>query len=671
MREITPLNYYNVKGCEILDEKLFGSTPTGFLNFNNSKYTWAKKSYDYMIQCFWTMDEVNTSTASKDFSMLTDNEKAIVKYTFGQLSFNDSIQSVSLMDFARQTSNTIVKAALIKQAETEVLHCLKAGTEILTANGFMDFRELDYDDKVAAYNTDGTIHFEQPSDIINSNYEGEMYKFQQTNYCQIVTPNHRMVTRYSDYQRNKDRGSAGKLMVTLAEEAKINGHNLPIAGRATGELQLTDMDRLAIAVQADGSVLNRHWIKKKGYDIYDYKQENGQYAYILSFKRQDKIERLEKLIKNTGIKHTRSTSASGYTTFYIWVDSKFDKTFDWVKLDEISFEFAKDFIDETKHWDGSVRDKGSICYTNTNKKAIDKYMAVAALAECQVGLYYMDPAVSKGCNLIDMWQVHTVPNKPNKSGRELKKEKLEYNGTIHCVTVTTGMIVCRYEGSIFVTGNSASYATLLDATGNSEEVFNLYKHDDALSAKNEAIAVLYARYINSGTASDMLLDAVVNVCLEGIFFQTGFAFIYVIGDKLPSARDTIVLIQRDELTHMAMFSQITKTIGKENNLFNPKVINMIEDIFNEAVNIELTYAKYLMERFPIMGLSYDEVERTTKNYANARLKAIGLKPIFPLAPITNLQRLVARGEDLNSTKTNFFEGTAKNYAKSGLDMDDF
>jgi ribonucleotide reductase beta subunit family protein with ferritin-like domain len=37
--------------------------------------------------------------------------------------------------------------------------------------------------------------------------------------------------------------------------------------------------------------------------------------------------------------------------------------------------------------------------------------------------------------------------------------------------------------------------------------------------------------------------------------------------------------------------------------------------------------------------------------------------------MTSLEKLVERGEKLNETKTNFFEGNVNNYAKGSIDMD--
>jgi ribonucleoside-diphosphate reductase beta chain len=94
---------------------------------------------------------------------------------------------------------------------------------------------------------------------------------------------------------------------------------------------------------------------------------------------------------------------------------------------------------------------------------------------------------------------------------------------------------------------------------------------------------------------------------------------------------------------------------------------MIED----AVKIELEYGKYLLDQFPIMGVTPELMEQTVHNYANDRLRKIGLNPIFEESNTTYLQKLVTKHLEMNEVKSNFFESNVSNYAKSSIDLNDF
>jgi ribonucleoside-diphosphate reductase beta chain len=221
--------------------------------------------------------------------------------------------------------------------------------------------------------------------------------------------------------------------------------------------------------------------------------------------------------------------------------------------------------------------------------------------------------------------------------------------------------------------HSKSYAVLLDAAGNSNEVFELYRYNDALNRKNQKIAEQFAKYIDGSSAKEMLLSAMASVNLEGIYFMLGFAYIYVLGDKVPGARDMIKLISRDEInTHLPLFANIFKTIKKENsNSIDSKTIDKVYEMMREAVDIELEYGEYLIDNYPVMGLNKALLKNTVYNYANERLARIDLEPIFPSVPDSYLQKLVKKHLELNSVKSNFFESTVTSYAKTSIDLDDF
>jgi ribonucleoside-diphosphate reductase beta chain len=94
-------------------------------------------------------------------------------------------------------------------------------------------------------------------------------------------------------------------------------------------------------------------------------------------------------------------------------------------------------------------------------------------------------------------------------------------------------------------------------------------------------------------------------------------------------------------------------------------------MIQDAVKIELDYGKYLLDQFPIMGVTPDLMEKTVHNYANDRLTKIGLEPIFEQTSTTYLQKLVTKHLEMNEVKSNFFESNVSNYAKSSIDLNDF
>ena len=146
-------HYYNPNGEEILDEKIFGGSPTGFVDFNRSKYRWDTNIYDLMNASTWFPSEVNTSSEKNNFDKLTDNEKAIYKRTFAQWSFNDSAQEEYLSGFRRLANNRLVKSVLSLQIMQEANHS-KSSAVLLDACGNSDevFNLYKYDDALNDFN---------------------------------------------------------------------------------------------------------------------------------------------------------------------------------------------------------------------------------------------------------------------------------------------------------------------------------------------------------------------------------------------------------------------------------------------------------------------------------------------------------------------------------------
>jgi len=221
--------------------------------------------------------------------------------------------------------------------------------------------------------------------------------------------------------------------------------------------------------------------------------------------------------------------------------------------------------------------------------------------------------------------------------------------------------------------HSNSYSFLLDNVGNSNEVFDLYKTEPNISEKNEAIAEMFARHINGNTLKDFVLSSMSAVVLEGIFFLTGFSYIFNMGNKIQGSADMLTEIAIDEVAiHLPMFANIVNSVLRENPSMDKALIkDKMTSIIAEATEIELKYAKSL-EQYHVLGLTPHLVNQTIKNYANDRCKILHLEPIYEVTPETHLQKLIKdRIKDRNTTKSNPFEVQVKNYSIGSIDLDDF
>jgi ribonucleotide reductase beta subunit family protein with ferritin-like domain len=639
---------YNPDSIETTNSrKIFGGDPTGIFELNDIKYQWAYNLWEVMLNNTWFPKEVDMTQDIFDYKRLTDAEKMAYDKVLAQLIFMDSLQTNNLIDNINPfITSPEINLILVRQAFEEALHCYVEGTEVLTSEGFIDFRDVKDDTLIANYHENGDITFTEPTEIIVGDYSGDIYRFEGQRYNLAVTPNHRMV--------RLNMRENGRFETKLAEDISLHNYKAPVAGYTKGNRyrEFTPLDRFRIAYQADGTISN-------GGNV----TENGiMYKFYLNKER--KIDRLLKIAEDGNFKFTKKESEDSFFNIYIWVDERIDKNFDWIKLDEISLEWGLEFLEELTYWDGS-RSADLKRYSNTNKKAINKVMGVASICGVRVGV---DKSYTTGFK--EYWTLNFIDT-DYVSGRSIKKTKEPYSGKIYCVTVPSSYIIVKYSDKIAVSGNSQSYAVMVDSIStNTNEIYQLWRRDMMLKSKNDAIAQVYEELAKNPTDNNILKAMFANQILEGIYFYSGFAYIYTLArsGKMLGSAQMIRFIQRDEVTHLILFQNMIKSTRRERpELFTKELIDEVYDMFREAVELESSWGKYITQG-QILGLTDSIIEQYIQYLADKRLEAIGFDRLYGVEhPI----RWVENFSSFNDQKTNFFEGNVTNYSKGSLNFDDF
>jgi ribonucleoside-diphosphate reductase beta chain len=225
--------------------------------------------------------------------------------------------------------------------------------------------------------------------------------------------------------------------------------------------------------------------------------------------------------------------------------------------------------------------------------------------------------------------------------------------------------------------HSQSYAVMVDSISmNTDEIYEMWRTDTELKAKNEFIGNVYEKYGQRAIDGDdeaKIYMIIANQCLEGIYFYSGFAGIYVLAraGKMLGSAQMIRFIQRDEVTHLQLFANIYKEIQKENpSLFTPEVIENIKNMFYQAYELERDWGYYITGE-QILGFSNQLIDNFIKYLTNQRLKAIGIDKLFPEVEDKNPLSWFDSFSSFNEQKTNFFEANVTNYSKGSLNFDDF
>jgi ribonucleoside-diphosphate reductase beta chain len=218
--------------------------------------------------------------------------------------------------------------------------------------------------------------------------------------------------------------------------------------------------------------------------------------------------------------------------------------------------------------------------------------------------------------------------------------------------------------------HSQSYAVMVDSISqNSEEIYELWRRDMMLKQKNDAIAAVYQELAKNPNEHNFVKACFANQILEGIYFYSGFAYIYTLArsGKMLGSAQMIRFIQRDEVTHLALFKNLINTLRRERaDLFTDQLKEEVIEMFKSAVDLETQWGQYITQG-QILGLTNEIVEQYIQYLADDRLTSVGFEKIYN---VTHPIKWVDDFAKFNDQKTNFFEGTVTNYSKGSLNFDD-
>ncbi len=201
-----------------------------------------------------------------------------------------------------------------------------------------------------------------------------------------------------------------------------------------------------------------------------------------------------------------------------------------------------------------------------------------------------------------------------------------------------------------------------------DEIFEYWKHDPILRERNDFIAEGYENFVNNPTPQTLLESIVYDVILEGLNFYSGFSFFYNLArnQKMVSTSTMINYINRDEQLHVYLFSNIFKELRKEFPELNTEANNQfVQETFRRAAELEIKWGRHIIgEKIP--GIQIDDLEAYIKFIANKRVNELGVERPFD-GHRTNPMKWIKAYEDVNSSKSDFFEQKSRQYTKVSVD----
>jgi len=598
-------------------------------NYKPFEYPEISKFTDMINKSFWVHSELDFTADIQDFhAHLEPHEKEAIKRSLLPIAQIE----VAVKSFWGDLYKHLPKPEFNGLGST-FAECHVEGTEILTPEGWLDFRDLKQGDRVIQYDTK-TCEYSTvvPSNIVNEKYTGTIYKIDNGSNFAMLTPNHRIIY---------------KTLHGIIRERKIkdiksltSSMKLPYIGRKTGEVDnLSDLDRLKIAIQADGC--ERFWRNKKGTRI-NRGLSTGCNTYELTFKKEKKIERLRELLKNTGVTYREYNISEKELTRFEVDMPKSDyshKSFEWVDLENKSHVWCNEFIEELLKWDGHNligKHNNKTCigsYSTTSKENADIVQAIGMFAAYRSNLTVHEDKRKETYN--DIYKVNFL-KRDNFSSTVSDITEEQYEGTIHCVTVPTGCIVTRLNNKVLISGNcefrhSEAYSQLLSVLGYDDEFRNLVEEPvikKRIEYLNKAL-----QHSNSDDPKKYVFSLILfSILIENVslFSQFGIVLSFTrFKGYMKNVSNIIAWTSVDEQVHANAGIYIINQIKNENpDFFDENIKQEISNLIEYSISVESEILDWIFEKGEIECISKKDLVNFMKFRADESLTNIGLDKIF-------------------------------------------
>lgn len=198
-----------------------------------------------------------------------------------------------------------------------------------------------------------------------------------------------------------------------------------------------------------------------------------------------------------------------------------------------------------------------------------------------------------------------------------------------------------------------------------KEVFERPKNNPFMIERNKVMMDLFDQFLKERTIETFLKALVAMAGLEGLCFVNGFTPFYYFNreNKMFGTGTIIQYIQRDEVKHSYFQTLLVRDIMTQYPEHNTEEFSLfVYDFFKTLVELEQRFCEEMYRNHP--DIDIEEIRQYVGYRANLILDNLGLDKIFP-AKTNPMQWITAFDPDnMNNTKTDFFEDKEKNYSST-------
>ncbi len=637
---------FNKKPVDAMNQHMFFGESVNVSRYDQQKFPVFEKLIEKQLSFFWRPDEVNITEDARQYQKLDDHEKHI---------FNSNLKYQTLLDSVQGRGPNLALLPIVSLPELETWietwcfsECLAEGTEVLTDKGWRDLSVVTTSDSCLVYDLDSEcVFFENPKRVVEYDLDTDLVHYKSKNgkqFDQLVTPNHRMPVIHRDI---KDDGTRTKYFKEAVIHDYKPNHLAPVSGRLLSKntRNLTPLERLLIATQADGSVSGRY--------------NGGRCGTIpvwFNLTKQRKIDELKRIVEDCGFDMAHLTDDKRDLSKRFKVSVPIDlieninvKTFSWVDLSSISFEWAIQFMDELSKWDSHIQNDSSFTYSTVVRENADMVQSIAAMCDKSPRMVVRNDDRKETYK--DLYSINII-DRNFKDGQSISKEYVKYKGKVRCLETSTGAFIIRYNGVVSVTGNtihSRSYTHILrNLVPNPSKFFDSIMIDDNIIKRAEAVTKYGDDLIDKVQSNreqvslrevkkSLYLYIMSTNILEAVRFYVSFACSFAFAERtlMEGNAKIIKLIARDEALHLSGTQHMINIMrtgrdDPEMALIAEECKSECSQMFVDAVNQEKEWANYLFKDGSMVGLNEQILGQYVEYIANIRMQAVGLDDVFSI-----------------------------------------
>lgn len=230
-----------------------------------------------------------------------------------------------------------------------------------------------------------------------------------------------------------------------------------------------------------------------------------------------------------------------------------------------------------------------------------------------------------------------------------------------------------FQAALIVMGqqevvHNHSYSYILSSVEKLENqniAFESARTEKPIYERNKLITEVYENIRKPEvTVKDLLEALVASITLEGVNFYSAFAYFYNLArnQKMIKTSTMISYINRDELVHTKVITDILNQILEENPHLFDHVEKFAKDFFKKIVQKEIEWSHYILANEE--DIDMNEMEDYIKYRANKCLSMMRIKPIYNDVDDNPMPWIRAfMDENTNLGKTDFFENRPRTYTK--------